>query len=221
MFIQQKQLSVLNVPSSRVAMLYRSVTDIQLALPEMPSQMASAFMVLLKGPAKVQVLVALHLVDSAVSLFYLSDAGEVAADLADRELEAGLEFAESMGFVLNDAELDRIPAAERETYWKNLPICKVQKAVSAPQKIAEKEKTPPIQERGAATRVSPKAPNPQTKTPAPEVPRAMPESGRKTSVSYEDELNAALDAKAAEAQADTTTKRQRLKESLGRFLASM
>ena len=123
MFVLQKQLTVLNVPSSRVAMLYRSGADIQLALPDLPSQMGSAFMVLLKGGGKVRVLVGLYMVRSRCNIFYVSDSGEVPAEQAERELEAGLVFAESMGFILNDSEFGRMTADQQETYWKGLPLC--------------------------------------------------------------------------------------------------
>ncbi|WP_020675758.1 hypothetical protein [Geopsychrobacter electrodiphilus] len=123
MFVQQKQLSMLNVPCSRVAMIFRSGAEIQLALPGLPSQMGSAFLVLLKGAGKVQVLVALYMLKSRCNIFYISDAGEVSIEQADKELEAGLVFAESMGFVLNDTEFSRLSVEKQELYWKSLPIC--------------------------------------------------------------------------------------------------
>jgi len=138
MFVLQKQLSVLNVPSSRVAMLYRSGADIQLALPDLPSQLGSAFMVMLKGGGKVQVLVALHMAKSCRNIFYVSDSGEVAAERAERELEEGQVFAESMGFILNDSEFSRIPVSQQEAYWKSLPIC--QRQVDPTTKVMVPEK---------------------------------------------------------------------------------
>ena len=138
MFVQQTKMSVLNVPCTRVGAVYRSVTDIQLALPDLPAQMASAYMVVLKGGSKVQVLVGLFMATSLKSLFYLSDMGEVPVDKSAEEIEAGLEFAESMGFVLQDMEFERMTPTEQELYWSQLPICRRQEAeVPAPEKPAE------------------------------------------------------------------------------------
>jgi hypothetical protein len=114
-------------------MLYRSELEIQLALPELPSQMGSAFLVLLKAAAgKVQVVVALHLHQSCCNYFYLSDAGEVALEQASQELEAGRVFAESMGFVLHDIEFTRLAADKLEHYWKSLAICQTHAETAAP-----------------------------------------------------------------------------------------
>lgn len=206
MFVQQKQLSVLNVPSSRVSMLYRSGTDIQLALPEMPSQMASAFMMLLRGGGKVQVLVALHLTKSAVNLFYVSDSGEVAAELADRELEAGLDFAESMGFVLNDVEFNRKTGPEKEAYWKSMPIC----TKHSPLPVETPAQKKPVQTEPA--KVS------SGLDPSKRIKTEQPETETET---LEDEITAALDAKAEAAKLDPEAKRQRLRGHVGRFLASL
>lgn len=211
MFLQQKKLTVLNVPSSRVAMLYRSETDIQLALPDMPSQMASAFLLLLRGGGKVQALVALYMVQSAVSLFYISDAGEVAAEFTNREIETGLDFAESMGFVLNDVEFNRMSAADKEAYLKGLPICSKHHPVPPESPVLKMHAA--RSEKVDQTSVSASGPI-ATSNPKTSVASAAP-------VAAEVDVNAALDARAAAAQPDLQTKRKRLKESVGRFLASL
>lgn len=145
MFFLQKQLSVLNVPSSRVAMLYRSVADIQLALPELPSQMGSAFMVLFKGGGKAQVIVALFMAKSRCNVFYVSDSGEVPVEQAEQELEAGQIFAESMGFILNETELKRMPIDQQEIYWQSLPICQRHREIIPETRTTETKSADVIQ----------------------------------------------------------------------------
>ncbi len=193
MFVIQKQLSVLNVPSSRVAMLYRSAVEIQLALPDLPSQMGSAVMVMLKGGGNIQVLVGLSLVKSCRNIFYVSESGEVPAEQADQELEEGLIFAESMGFILNDVDFCRMTAEEQEVYWKNLPICQLRTANESEAPEAEK---PKIEIRQTEVQSSaPSKPEP-LKTVAGHSRPAVPE----------------IDLKA---------KRNILKENLGKLLASL
>ncbi|MCF6179034.1 MAG: hypothetical protein L3J63_06560 [Geopsychrobacter sp.] len=200
MFVLQKQLSVLNVPSSRVALIYRSGADIQLALPELPSQLGSAYLVMLKGGGKVQVLVGLFMAKSRRNIFYVSDSGEVGSERADRELEAGQTFAESMGFILNDAEFGRLPADQQEAYWKGLPICQRHAATLVEPKISEGKGVAPKPQEGPEAR--------KTQIAAPSQTHAV--------VSPSVQVATTVSDKTASAQ-----KRRVLKERLGRFLASM
>lgn len=127
MFIQQKNLPQLNLPVQRVEVLYRSGNDVQLALPGLTPQRASAFLLKLKDATKGQVVIGLHLLLSQSNIFYLTDRHQLSIEQADLEFEAGIEFAESMGFVLFNAELSQMLAPEREIYWQSLPICRLEK----------------------------------------------------------------------------------------------
>ncbi len=210
MFVLQKQLSVMNLPSSRVAKIYRSGTDVQLALPDLPTQMASAYLVMLQGAGKVQVLVGLYLAESCRSIFYLSDVGEVAADQADQELEAGLDFAESMGFVLDDIEFDRLPEDEQEAYWKGLPICRRQTRQTAP--VAPADDRPQHVEEQAEndSKTVVVSPAPEREEPAAVVEAAPEKAQTRTRTDSE-----------GTDKVDIESKRQVFKELLGRFLASL
>lgn len=200
MFVLQKQLSVLNVPSSRIAMIYRSGADIQLALPELPSQLGSAYLVMLKGGGKVQVLVGLFMAKSRRNVFYVSDSGEVGSERADRELEAGQTFAESMGFILNDAEFGRLSADQQEVYWKGLPICQRHAATLVEPKRSEAKVVVPKPQENHKSRDS--------QTSAPSQIQAVASPSVQVAMTVSDKTNLAQ-------------KRQVLKERLGRFLASM
>ncbi len=205
MFVQQKQLTVLNVPCNRVAMLYCSGTDIQLALPGLPSQMGRAYLVMLQGGGKVQVLVGLHMLKSGCNVFYISDAGEVPAEQADQQFEEGLVFAESMGFVLNDVELSRMPAAEQERYWKGLPICRRHASPAAESKPVGPK---PVESRPVESR--PIESRPVESRPAESRPaESRPAESRP------------VESRPVPVKVDLQTKRQRLKEHLGKLLASM
>jgi len=124
MFVQHRNLTQLSLPVQRVDLLYRSGNDVQLALPGLTPQLASAFLLKLKETAKGQVVIGLHLRLSQTNIFYVTDRAQLSIEQADLEFEAGIEFAESMGFVLFDVELSQKTAPERETYWQSLPICR-------------------------------------------------------------------------------------------------
>jgi len=125
MFVQHRNLTQLSLPVQRVDLLYRSGNDVQLALPGLTPQRASAFLLKLKETAKGQVVIGLHLRLSQANIFYVTDRAQLSIEQADLEFEAGIEFAESMGFVLFDVELSQKTAQERETYWQSLPICRL------------------------------------------------------------------------------------------------
>lgn len=210
MFILQKNLSVLNVPRERVAMLYRSDADIQLALPDLPSQLATAFLVVLKGGGKGQVLIGLYMTKSHQSLLYVSDAGEVDAEHVDQELEAGFEFAESMGFILNDAELDRMTAEQQEVYWKTLPICHKhvpEETSVVPEAASKKKKVPTTTSTDKPAGIVRPVTKPVKKIITQPPPAATQAATRVV--------------RSVPIKTDRRTKSRLLKEHLGRFLASL
>lgn len=126
MFVQHQNLSHLNFPVQRLEILYRSGNDVQLALPGQIPQRASAFLLKLKDAARGQIIVGLHLLQSQTNIFYLTDGVQLSIEQADLEFEAGIEFAESMGFVLFNSEIAQMSASERQSCWQALPICRPQ-----------------------------------------------------------------------------------------------
>jgi hypothetical protein len=181
MFVQQKKLNCLNMPAKRLRRLYCSTVDLQVALQGFPAQMASAYLASLTAAGGAQIVLGLYLVESGCAVFFLPRSGEVAAEMAEQVLQEGLEFAESMGFVLADADIHRLRPEKLEAYWKSLPIC------VAPKPVASE---PP-----AVTIAAPQPPA----TPAVEV---SPPPEAEKAVSLEERKN-------------------RCRESLGRFLAAL
>jgi outer membrane biosynthesis protein TonB len=234
MFVLQEHLTVLNVPSSRVTKLYNSVTEIQLALPDLPSQMCSAFMVLLKGGGKIQVLVGLYLSKSRRNIFYVSESGEVPAARAEQQLEDGQVFAESMGFILNDSEFGRMTTEQQEVFWKGLPICRRHAAVApetkAPEAKAPAPKAPapkapapkaPAPKAPAPKAPAPKAPAPKAPAPKAPAPKAPAPKASETKAPATGSAEVVVAAKPDPAKTDLPAKRRALKEHLGKLLASL
>lgn len=136
MFVPQKKLTFLNLPSKRVRKLFVSTVDVQIALPDYPSQMATAYLAALLAGKGIQVLLAFYLVESDRSVFFLPQSGEVAPENVDSMLHEGLDFAESMGFVMADADVHQLGPEQLENYWRDLPICK-KPVVQAVKKIPD------------------------------------------------------------------------------------
>lgn len=122
MFFLQKELERLDIPEGRVVCLQRSLGDATVALPGFAAQRTTAYLCVYKGGKGVRIAVVLHLKTSGRLAFYLNEEGEVGKRQAQRILDAAIYFAESMGFMLNDMEIERLPAEERAALWQALPL---------------------------------------------------------------------------------------------------
>lgn len=122
MFILDNSLGKLGLPSAQVLKLYRSMRDVQLALPGQPSQEASAYLCQFRTDEAVATVAAFHLERSRKLAFYRSDPQEVDARKASAMLEKGLDFVESMGFLLTDTDIDLMEESDRDMLWTSLPI---------------------------------------------------------------------------------------------------
>lgn len=122
MFFLQKEMERLDIPEERVLCLYRSLGDATVALPGFSAQRTTAYLCIYKGAKGVRIAVVLHLKTSGRLAFYLNEEGEVGKRQAPKILDAAIYFGESMGFMLNDMEIERLPAEERSALWQALPI---------------------------------------------------------------------------------------------------
>ncbi|BCR05556.1 hypothetical protein DESUT3_26250 [Desulfuromonas versatilis] len=122
MFSWKKEMTRLEVPVGRVLKLMQSMSDVQVALPGLTGQMATAYLCAYAGQRGVRVAVALHLRENHQLAFYLNDGGEVARDKVGGPLKDGIRFAESMGFQLDEIDLQQLGEAERTARWASLPL---------------------------------------------------------------------------------------------------
>ena len=129
MFFLQKELERLDIPEERVVCLQRSLGDATVALPGFVAQRTTAYLCVYKGGKGVRIAVVLHLKSTGRLAFYLNEEGEVGKRQAQRILDAAIYFAESMGFMLSDMEIERLPTEERAALWRALPL---QQGASAP-----------------------------------------------------------------------------------------
>jgi hypothetical protein len=190
MFKWDETLAKLNVPASRALKLYRSMRDVQLALPGLPSQEASAYLCQYQVGKTVATVAVFHLHGSRQLAFYCSDPREVSPQKSENLLEQGLNFVESMGFLLSDMDIDLLDGSDREKLWESLPlqsgIVPVDQApIPMEKKTPEPVVAQPAVEKkvsrpGVATDVGAAAKTPPAEAPAPQGKKAVqhsPEEG--------------------------------------------
>lgn len=134
MFQWEKSIKSMDVPVGEVVHLYRSMRDVQLALPGLQAQEATAYLCQHKTPQGIGTVAAFHFHKSKLLAFYVDSPMVVAADKADSVLDQALMFVESMGFLIADLDIHLLSEADRDLLWSSLPLQKG---------IQEIEKTPP------------------------------------------------------------------------------
>lgn len=242
MFKLDDSLEKLEMPVARVLKLFRSMRDVQLALPGQPSQEASAYLCQFRTDKAVATVAAFHLQNSGNLAFYRSDPREVNAQKASSMLEKGLDFVESMGFLLTDMDIDLMEESDREMLWTSLPLYKGPGRSAAggsssvkPEKTRNDAEKPseikpvdeaPTEEAGTASQ----APTVADPDEAPVPSDSMPSGDDDGAV---DELLAAVESlRTGRSQPNRSVRKQpsakefrqrsqQLKENLGRILVSL
>lgn len=122
MFQWDKSIHAINVPACEVVYLYRSMRELQLALPGVSSQQASAFICQYQVEGGVGTAAIFHLHKSEVLAFYFNDPRVVPEQEAEKVLYQSLNFVESMGFLMTDQDIHLLDVADQELLWASLPI---------------------------------------------------------------------------------------------------
>ena len=188
MFRLHKEMSRLDIPAQRVLRLERSLSDVQVAIPGLPAQEATAYLCGFSSGQGLRVAVALQLHSSCRLTFYLNDEGEAPTREGTRIYNQALGFAESMGFMLGDLDIHLKSPEERIRLWKSLPL---QSGLAAPPPVIEappktapsaippapaaapaKEPPPSPSAMNAGPSAQPSAPQGAENTFPPAVPRA-------------------------------------------------
>jgi hypothetical protein len=122
MFHWDKSINAINIPANRIVALFRSMREVQLALPGVSAQEAIAFLCQYHMDGGVATIAVFHLYKSRVLAFYRSDPQVVPEQNADSLLDQGLNFVESMGFLMTDQDLHLLNEADQEMLWASLPL---------------------------------------------------------------------------------------------------
>lgn len=155
MFQWDKTTQKLNVGAAEALKLFRSMRDVQMALPGLPAQEASAYLYQYQAATLVATVAVFHMHDSNQLAFYFSDPREVSPARAESLLDQGLNFVESMGFLLSDMDIELMDPADRQMLWESLPLCRG---------LVESGQAPASPASGSAAAVS----QPAARPPEPE-----------------------------------------------------
>lgn len=243
MFQLYRDMDRLDLPAGEVFQLQKSLNRIQVALPGFPSQEAEAYLALFTARQGVRAAIAFHLQSSQSLAIYLNEPGPVAPPNATRLLDEGIAFAESMGFMLGDLDLPLLSDSEKATLWERLPLREglrpepgvaVVAAEPAPEKAIPAAATPSPKEPAAAPRKA--APSREKTAPAElreklpsvaapaserELKPAFP-AGKKPEPAPEVPIPRTLRAKKRPPTVEEmAAKRQKLREAVGKVLASL
>lgn len=250
MFKWDESIDRIDVKAGDVVQLFRSMRDVQLALPGLSAQQAVAYLCQYKQPEGIATVAVFHLHKSGVMAFYCSDPRVVPEKKMAAMLDEGLNFVESMGFLLTDQDIHLLNKAERQALWESLPlhtgpgrekespapaqakssaVATAEKSVAAAAAAgpaAAKEKVAAATEAGSKPATKPAA----KAEPTPEVaPQAAEEDKTPESV---DDLLAAVEAlranrpglrarKIAPTAEEMKSRKEQLRVTVGRILATL
>ena len=122
MFQWDKSIKSIEVEAGKVLHLFKSMREVQLALPGVSAQEASAYLCQYVHDDGVATVAAFHLHKSKVLAFYSKDPLVAPLSKTDAMLDDGLNFVESMGFLMTDQDLHLLDAADQAMLWDSLPL---------------------------------------------------------------------------------------------------
>lgn len=152
MFELDKKRTQLDIPAKRVLRLERSLSDIQVCLPGLDPQPATAYLCVFQASQGLRIAFVLHLHQTESLAFYLNNDGDLDKDEASRVLGEAGHFAETLGFMMGNLDLHRLSPESRQDFWNALPLCKglaplVPKPVAVePARIRKPISAPPVVE---------------------------------------------------------------------------
>lgn len=247
MFQWDKTIKSMGVPVGEVIHLHRSMRDVQLALPGLPAQEATAYLCQHKTSQGVGTAAAFYLHKSNQLAFYVDTPIVVTDGKAEAVLDQALMFVESMGFLMTDLDIHLLSEADRELLWSSLPLQNglPEAETGVPPKVTpaapqlKAAAAAPVQEPSLAVRpTAPKSTPPEEK-PAPvapvtehKKPESLPVEAEINDQANVDDLLAAVEElrtrrpgvrsrKKPPSPDELNRRRLELRESVGRILASL
>jgi hypothetical protein len=251
MFQWDKSIKTLDVAVGQVIQLFRSMRDVQLALPGLPAQEASAYLCQYQTSQGVGTTAIFALHKSGQLAFYVNTPREVGPEKAETMLDQALVFVESMGFLLTDLDIHLLTESDREMLWASLPLQKGTKSpdkspptkpipagpAPAPMKLADAATVPDLLPASVAKVAATSAPTSEPEPVGPVPEQNQPERilsveadrGEQANV---DELLAAVEElrtrrpgvrtrKKPPSPEELKRRRQELRENIGRILVSL
>ncbi len=244
MFQWDKSISCIDVEAGKVLHLFKSMREVQLALPGVSAQQATAYLCQYVHGEGVATVAAFHLHKSNILAFYCSDPLVVPVSKTDSMLDQGLNFVESMGFLLTDQDIHLLDGEDQEMLWESLPLKTgiaddEEESHSAPDESAVVEQPTKSEATKAKPKESKSAAEPLVEAIAAEEKTVVVESkgnvkapdASEDVAENVDDLLAAVEAmrakrpglrarKAMPSAEEMDRRKQELRENIGRILAS-
>jgi len=230
MFKLCESINTIGVSADKVVHLFRSMRDVQLALPGIHAQLASAYICQYEKESGVCTAAVFHLHKSNLLAFYLDDPPITSADKTDSMLDQGLNFIESMGFLMTDQDIHLLDAADRDMLWSSLPL----RDGLQPEEVTTEAVSPlaaavVVEPRAAVASIAVVSGDEQLATKAV---KAQEEVRSDVASDKVDDLLAAVEVMRAKrpglrarrtlpTNEEMNLRRQQLRESVGRILASL
>jgi hypothetical protein len=219
MFQFNKKLKRLDIPAKDVLRLQRSLSDVQIALPGITAQLAKAYVCAFSTEHGLRVAIAFHLRDTNNVVYYLNDDGNISRKEIVNLLHEGVLFAETLGFILSDLGIHELEPKDRDELWDSLPLKKQPKAI-VPVTTVEKKSVKKQTSSAIKTAIK-----------GNEVVKVIEVDTDQNSSESEDDIDLGLlrasalismrRKKVPPTAEELEEKRNKLRESLGRFLSSL
>ena len=130
-FHLQRAMTSLQIPMDRIQEFWRSRTEIQVGLPGSSVQRASLYLLVVLEKQQIALYGALHLLEDEQLVFYRCDLSGQERLGREQLWQLGEVFADSMGFVMDDARWPRLKDAERKKIWGRLLALETPSSASA------------------------------------------------------------------------------------------
>ena len=122
MYTIDERLRGLPALKDQVVVLYQSLNQPNLAIPNRKAGPAVASVLGLRGPAGFAVFVYLYMPQSGESAVYVPSNGTVPAEQFQGEEAEALGFVESMGFIMDNLNFRGRPADEQDQMIRSMPV---------------------------------------------------------------------------------------------------
>lgn len=123
MFEIDNTLKYIEASQDDVLEIIGSINIPLVAAADYPSEPTKAYICSLKKPKKlIVVYIYLHLIQSNIGIIYKSTQGLTPEKDYPTMKDSALEFAESMGFLMEDLAFDNLSGQEKEDLMKSLPL---------------------------------------------------------------------------------------------------
>jgi hypothetical protein len=114
-FLADPTLSFVPADRDQVITIVESINQPQISIPMKPAQAAQGYLCGLRNAnGTSSVFAVLHLLDSSENVVYVHDPQELRTDAYLAAEAEGLQFLESMGFMLDDVNFPNMPPDQQE-----------------------------------------------------------------------------------------------------------